>query len=373
MEQRTYRSICTPFFRIFAGKEDRMGGNYGPRHKYDRSTLLKMIREEPFDRVEFSFYRYTELSHPDCLKEELYEEWSRLGVLGRVYLSREGINAQVSVPEPEKDRFKTVLDQRPAFQNMALRPAIEHRNDAFLKLRIKVRPKLVADGIPEGSLDLEQGPGHLSPEEFHRAMEEKDSIVVDMRNHYESEVGRFKGALTPESETFREELPQVHRALKGQEDKRILLYCTGGIRCEKAGAYLRQQGFKKVEQLEGGIIEYARRMKEIDEIPKFYGKNFVFDERLGERVTDDVIARCHQCGKACDRQVNCRYEGCNLLFIQCEDCERKWEHCCSPECKEMTHLSPEERREHRKGQNPKRRFNKGKRGRNELAERVGRS
>lgn len=333
---------------------------YGPRLKYDRETLLRMIRDEPFDRSNLSFYRYTKLEEPEALKEELMEEWSSVGVLGRVYLAREGINAQISVPEPEMDRFRELLEGREAFQGMTLRSAIEPRNDAFLKLRIKVRPKIVADGLSDGAIDLEDGPEHLSPEAFHEALDDPDSLVVDMRNHYESEVGRFKGAITPDAETFREELPKVEERLKGKEDKRILLYCTGGIRCEKAGAYLRQKGFRNVEQLDGGIIEYARRMEEKGKNSKFLGKNFVFDERLGERVTNDVIAHCHQCGKPSDRQINCRYEGCNLLFIQCEECAEEWDGCCTPECREMLRSNPEERKEHRKGGPPKKRFNKGK-------------
>lgn len=343
---------------------------YGPRLKYDRETLLKMIREEPFDRLNLSFYRYTRIEDPDALKEELMDEWSSVGILGRIYLAHEGINAQISVPEPEMESFRELLQAREAFKGMTLRSAIEHRNDAFLKLRIKVRPKIVADGLSDDTIDLDQGPVHLSPEAFHEAIDRPDSLVVDMRNHYESEVGRFKGAITPDVETFREELPQVEERLKGHEDKRILLYCTGGIRCEKAGAYLRQRGFKNVEQLDGGIIEYAKRIEESGKSSKFIGKNFVFDERLGERVTNDVIAHCHQCGKRSDRQVNCRNEGCNLLFIQCEECAEEWKGCCTPECREIVQLPLEERKERRKSRPPKKRFNKGKKALQEVIQRT---
>ncbi len=349
-----------------------MHGMKGPRHKYDRETLLELIRQEPFDRVELSFYRYTPIHDPETLKEELMEEWGDLAVLGRVYLAQEGINAQVSVPQPEKEAFERTLEARPSFRDMPLRPALESRNDAFLKLRIKVRPKLVADGLEEGAIELSKGPEHLDPEEFHKALQEEDRIVVDMRNHYESEVGHFKGAITPGTETFREELPKVRETLEGHENERILLYCTGGIRCEKAGAYLRQHGFENVQQLDGGIIAYAHRMEEKGERSLFIGKNFVFDERLGERVTQDVIAHCHQCGAPSDRQVNCRNQGCNLLFIQCETCAKEWEGCCTPECREMIHLPFEERKRRRKGQGMKERFNKGKKGRKEVAERIGR-
>lgn len=329
-----------------------------------------MIGKEPFDRRNISFYRYVRISDPEALKEELLEEWGEMQILGRAYIAKEGINAQLSVPEPSYQGFEEALQKRPHFQGIRVRKGLEERNDAFLKLRIKVRPKIVADGLGESAIDLSKAPEKLSPEAFHQALESKDRIVVDMRNHYESEVGRFQGALTPDTETFREELPEVLESLKGQEDKEILLYCTGGIRCEKAGAYLKANGFRNVKQLDGGIIEYGRTVREKGLASKFIGKNFVFDERLGERVTGDVIAHCHQCGARSDRQVNCCNKGCNLLFIQCESCAEQWEGCCGPECKEELHLDEEERRKRRKGKKVKKRFNKGKEARKQLSLRL---
>ena len=128
-----------------------------------------------------------------------------------------------------------------------------------------------------------------------------------MRNHYESEIGRFKGAICPETETFREELPVVKKLLEGKERKKILLYCTGGIRCEKTSAYLKHYGFTDVNQLHGGIIDYVRQLKQDTSLKNnFQGRNFVFDERRGERVSNDIISDCHQCGSACDVHVNCK-------------------------------------------------------------------
>ena len=129
----------------------------------------------------------------------------------------------------------------------------------------------------------------------------------------------------------------VKDILKGKEDKKILLYCTGGIRCEKASAYLKHHGFNDVNQLHGGIIEYARQIKSKGLESKFKGKNFVFDERMGERITDDVISRCYQCGSLCDSHYNCANDGCHLLFIQCETCREKFEACCSDECQKIIH------------------------------------
>ena len=170
-----------------------------------------------------------------------------------------------------------------------------------------------------------------------------------MRNHYESEVGHFQGAILPDADTFREELPLVIDELKDKKDKKVLLYCTGGIRCEKASAYLKHNGFKDVNQLYGGIISYAHQIKEKGLENKFIGKNFVFDERLGERITDDIIATCHQCGNSCDDHTNCKNDDCHLLFIQCKSCAEKYQGCCTPECQEVTNLPVEDQRKLRKG------------------------
>ena len=166
-------------------------------------------------------------------------------------------------------------------------------------------------------------------------MIDEENIVVDMRNHYESEIGYFKNAIRPKVDTFREEIEYVSEMLADQKDRKILLYCTGGIRCEKASAYLKHQGFKDVNQLHGGIIEYAQKIKELNLPSNFMGKNFVFDERMGESVTGQVIAQCHQCGNPCDTHVNCANNLCHVLFIQCPECADKHENCCSEECRSV--------------------------------------
>ena len=139
------------------------------------------------------------------------------------------------------------------------------------------------------------------------------------------------------------------------------MYCTGGIRCEKASAYYKHKGFKKVYQLEGGIIEYARQVKNKGLENKFIGKNFVFDHRRGERISEEVIANCHQCGQPCDTHVNCANEACHLLFIQCEACAEKMENCCSSECLEVIQLPYEEQKKLRSGKhNSNKIFKKGR-------------
>jgi UPF0176 protein len=232
---------------------------------------------------------------------------------------------------------------------MPLKIAVEDDGKSFYKLTIKVRDKIVADGLPDDTFDTTNVGTHLNAEEFNNALEQPGTVVVDMRNHYESEVGRFENAICPEADTFREELPMVLDILKDKKDQKVLLYCTGGVRCEKASAYLKHHGFKDVNQLHGGIIDYARQVKSKGLESKFKGKNFVFDERVGERITDDVLSTCHQCGNACDNHVNCANDDCHLLFIQCDECAQKMQGCCTPECVTIYNLPVEEQRKLRKG------------------------
>lgn len=310
---------------------------------HSREELIKQRLAEQFERRTVSFYRYVIIDNPNELRDQLYRDWFSMGVMGRVYVAKEGINAQISVPEPKVDAFIEYLNNTEYFGDMPMKWAVEDDNLSFLKLKLKVRRKIVADGLKDGSFDVTNVGTHLSAEEFNKAMLEDGTIVVDMRNHYESEVGRFNNAICPDVDTFREEVEYVTEALKDKKDSKVLLYCTGGVRCEKASAYLKHQGFKDVNQLFGGIIEYARQVEEGNMESQFIGKNFVFDERLGERITDDIIANCHQCGEPCDDHTNCANNDCHLLFIQCAKCAEKYEGCCSNDCKDINRLPIEER------------------------------
>jgi UPF0176 protein len=310
---------------------------------YSREDLLKQRQAENFNRKTVSFYRYVIIEDPQTLRDQLYTDWYTMGVLGRVYLAKEGINAQISVPEHRVGQFINYLDNTPYFAEMPMKWAVEDDPLAFLKLKMKVRPKIVADGLEDGTFDVTNVGRHLTAEEFNAALQEKGTIVVDMRNHYESEIGRFENALCPDVDTFREEIEYVTKVLEDKKDAKILMYCTGGVRCEKASAYLKHKGFQNVNQLYGGIIEYARQIKELNLDSKFRGKNFVFDERLGERITDDIIARCHQCGVPCDTHTNCANDDCHLLFIQCPACAEKHAGCCSEQCHDIIHLPQDER------------------------------
>jgi len=317
-------------------------------NKVNREELKKRLQEESIQRTTLSFYRYVIVDDPQLLRDTLFRQWKELNILGRIYVAREGINAQMSVPVANWDRFLELLYADIRFKEIPLKIAVEDDGKSFYRLTIKVRPKIVADGLDDGAFDVTNVGTHLTAREFNDAMEQEGTLVVDMRNHYESEIGHFENAITPYADTFREELPMVSELLKDKKDQKILLYCTGGIRCEKASAYLKHQGFKDVNQLHGGIIDYARQIKAQGLPTKFKGKNFVFDERLGEQISGEVISTCHQCGATCDTHTNCANEACHLLFIQCEACSTKFQGCCTPDCVDTLSLPEEERRIRRK-------------------------
>jgi len=308
-------------------------------NKLSADERLKLIQKEGKTRLTMSFYAYAKIENPKVFRDALFLAWEPLDILGRIYVAHEGINAQLSLPEDELDSFKKTLDAYHFMQNMRLNIAVEQDDFSFLKLTIKVRHKIVADGLNDETFDVTNKGIHLKAQDFNNLLADPNTIVIDMRNHYESEVGHFENAITPDVETFRESLPIIEDQLKDyKQSKNLLMYCTGGIRCEKASAYFKHKGFEKVYQLEGGIIEYTRQIKEEGIKSKFIGKNFVFDERLGERITDDIVSKCHQCGTACDTHTNCANDGCHLLFIQCDDCAAKYDHCCSATCQDIIHL-----------------------------------
>lgn len=321
-----------------------------------------LITQAGTERLTLSFYQYHQIENPQLFRDFLFLNWNPLEVLGRIYVAHEGINAQLSVPAPRFEAFKAFLDEIDFLKGVRLNIAVEQDNESFLKLTIKVREKIVADGLNDASFDVTDKGVHVNAQAFNDLLSDPNTVCVDMRNHYESEIGHFEGALTPDVDTFRQSLPLIEEDLSAhKEDKNLLMYCTGGIRCEKASAYFKHKGFQKVYQLEGGIIEYARQVKEKGIDNKFKGKNFVFDERRGERISEDVIAQCHQCGAPCDTHVNCANQACHLLFIQCETCQEKTQSCCSESCQEIVNLPEEEQKEKRRGtHNSNKIFKKGR-------------
>jgi UPF0176 protein len=318
-------------------------------NRISQAELKQRLFEEKEHRTTISFYHYFPIEDPKVFRDELYKNLDTIKVFGRIYVAHEGINAQLSVPDSHFDALKSFLYSIKPLEGIRLNIAVDDDGRSFWVLKIKVRDKIVADGITDPSFDMRNKGKYVNAEEFNQLTSDPDTIVVDMRNHYEYEVGHFVNAIEVPSDTFREQLPMAADMLKEARDKNIIMYCTGGIRCEKASAYMLHQGFKNVFHLEGGIINYANQAKEKGLELKFKGKNFVFDNRLGERITDEIIARCHQCGKPADTHVNCANEACHLLFIQCEECKKSFDGCCTKECQDVIHLPLEEQKIVRKG------------------------
>jgi UPF0176 protein len=316
-------------------------------NKKSHKQLMEELRHEPFNRITCSFYRYISIDDPLSFRDEIYRDWAALNVFGRIYIAAEGINAQFSCPEENWDNFKANLDSNEIFKDMFLKIAVQD-GESFYKLTIKIKDEIVAYGVGEDEYDMTQIGNHISAEEFNKKLNDENTVIVDMRNYYESEVGRFEDAIIPDVDTSRELLPEVKNLLKGHEKDDVLLYCTGGIRCEKASAYLINSGFKHVNQLHGGIIKYAHDVKDQGLDSKFLGKNFVFDARMGERVTAHVLSVCHQCGEAADNHLDCGNDACHILFIQCDTCNKKFNGCCSSECQAFADLPIEEQRVLRK-------------------------
>ena len=318
-------------------------------NRISNKELKEKLYEENFPRTTISFYQYFTIQDPLAFRDELYKSLNLLQVFGRIYIATEGINAQISVPSHLFEEFKTYLYSINGIEGVRLNIAVNDNGKSFWVLRIKHRSKIVADGIEDPNFSMENKGNYVNAVQMNELLNSPETIVIDMRNHYEYEVGHFVNAIEIPSDTFREQLPMAAEMMKEKKDKNIIMYCTGGIRCEKASAYMMHHGFKNVFHLEGGIINYANQVKEVGIESQFKGKNFVFDDRLGEKITEDIISKCHQCGAPCDTHTNCKNDGCHLLFIQCPSCAETYAGCCTQACTDIVHLPEEKQIELRKG------------------------
>jgi UPF0176 protein len=298
-----------------------------------KEELLRDLQNEDFRRTTLSFYRYVKIANPKAMRDFLFDNLNDLRCLGRIYVAHEGINAQMNVPEQKFQAFQDFLYSIPEFKDVPFKIAVEEKGlSSFLKLIVKVRPKIVADGLNDDTFDPSDTGEYAEAEEVNK-MIEKGATVIDMRNMYEAAIGHFENAKIMDVDTFREQLAKVHDMFKGKKDEEVLLYCTGGIRCEKASAWMKHNGFKNVKHIKGGIINYAHQVKEKGLQNKFRGKNFVFDERLGEKVGEETISFCQACNKAkCDDYVHCKNESCHVLFLCCSNCQNKLKGYCSRIC-----------------------------------------
>lgn len=319
-------------------------------NKVNAQVLKERLKNERRSRTTISFYTYHFIGNPQLFRDHLFIHFESLEVLGRIYVAKEGINAQISVPDDRITEFESFLSEVSFLEGLRLNKAVEDNGKSFFKLKILVRERIVADGLEVPIFEVSSMGKHVDAEEFNELIAQEETVLIDMRNHYESEVGHFEGSVCPEVETFRESLPIIAEQFTEHKDKKIVMYCTGGIRCEKASAYMKYMGYPNVFQLNGGIIEYTRQVNEKGLLNKFHGKNFVFDERLGERINGEVIAKCHQCGASCDAHKNCANDACHLLFIQCDSCADKYKDCCSSKCTDFNSLPEEKRKERKKSE-----------------------
>lgn len=294
-------------------------------------------------RITLSFYRYVEIADPEAFRQKLLQKWGELECLGRIYVANEGVNAQMNVLKENWEAFDTWTQSLPELAGVPYKIAVEEiESGSFYKLTVKVREKIVADGLDDASFDVTNTGEYLTAAEMNEYINDPDAVVVDMRNAYESEVGHFEGAITPNVETFREELKKTPDMLRVHKNKKIALYCTGGIRCEKASAWLKHNGYENVKHLKGGIIDYAHQVEEQGLENKFKGKNFVFDERLGERIGNEIISTCHLCKKTkSDTHYHCKNQICHTLFIGCDDCIAAKGGYCGFVCQQVDKLPAE--------------------------------
>lgn len=300
----------------------------------------RRVANDDRSRATVSFYRYVKISDPEAFKDRLLQKWSELDCLGRIYVAKEGINAQMNVPTMYWDQFDAWVQSQPELSGVPYKKAVEEGDlSSFFKLTIKVKDKIVADGLDDKSFDVTNTGAYLTAEEMNDYVDDPDAVIVDMRNNYEAEVGRFENAIAPDVVTFRDELKQTPEMLKIHKNKKVALYCTGGIRCEKASAWLKHNGFKDVRHLKGGIIDYAHQVKQKNLPNKFKGKNFVFDERLGERISDEIISTCHLCRETkSDTHYHCKNQICHTLFIGCDGCVKKKGGYCTWRCAQIDKL-----------------------------------
>lgn len=277
-----------------------------------------------------SFYKYVDVDDPEMFAKEHLAWCVENGIKGKVYLAKEGINGSVFGDEGTTDKYKEELKSYKIFSDIWFKETLTDEI-AFAKMHVRVKAEIVNSGLM--NTKLENTAPKLTPEQLLKFYEDKkDFVIVDARNWYESKIGKFKNAITPEITHFRE-WPAVVESLKEYKDKTIVTYCTGGIRCEKASAYMREQGFKNVYQIDGGILNFVLKY------PDTYweGGMFVFDDRrVFEPNTKEELkytSNCHFCGKPTSYHINCHNLDCDKIIVCCHECKVENEYCCSDECR----------------------------------------
>lgn len=288
------------------------------------------------DYLVLLYYCYTPIENPEQFREEHHRLCLSLNLRGRIIVASEGLNGTVSGTIADCEEYMRVVkaDARFAALEFKIEPAPAH---TFQKLHVRVKPEIVNVGLPHIK-PYERTGVHLSPTEFRDLKDQEDVVVLDVRSDYEHQLGRFKNALTLDIENFRE-FPEKVQELEQYRGKKILTYCTGGIKCEKASAFLLEQGFENVYQLHGGIIKYGLEAGGED----FDGKCYVFDGRVAvdvNSVNPTLISECHHCHTPSGRMINCANPHCNLHVAMCETCGEQLDGSCSEVCKQHPDKRP---------------------------------
>jgi UPF0176 protein len=292
-----------------------------------------------------AYYYFTHIEEPDLEVARHKEFFSSRDAHARTYISHQGINGQMSASPQAAEEYMEWLKSDPRFAGVEFKIHYYHEH-VFPRCTIKKRKQLVALDV---EVDPKEGGEHVPPAQWHEMLQnrDEDTILIDVRNDYEWKLGRFEGSELPELDTFRE-FPQYAKSLKEQRDPaktKVMMCCTGGIRCELYSALLKKEGFEHVYQLDGGIINYG--LKEGSK--GWLGKLFVFDDRLAVPINEEqpapAIATCHYCGVTAEHYYNCANMDCNELFLCCPSCADKMSGCCCSECIEAPRTRPFEKRE----------------------------
>lgn len=281
------------------------------------------------------YYKFVQIPDPEQFTAEHLQYCKDLGVKGRILIAAEGINGTLSGTVEQTEKYMNDLKANPLFSDIVFK-IDEADGHAFKKIFVRYRKELVTFRY-EKPLDPNViGGKRLSPKEWHELLQRDDVVVIDGRNDYEYDIGHFRGAIRPEVKSFREFPEWIRNNLSEYKDKKVLTYCTGGIRCEKLTGFLIHEGFQDVNQLEGGIVTYGKDPEVQGHL--WDGKCYVFDERISVPINrteeDVVIAKCHHCGKTEDRYINCANPVCNKQHVCCTDCEEEHQSFCSDECRE---------------------------------------
>lgn len=279
------------------------------------------------------FYKYVSIEYPKQIAKWQEKICSELGLKGRVILGHEGINATLGGSHENTERYKQLMLAHPLFGGIDFKES-EGDESYFPRLRIVIKKEIVNLGLDPDKITVKDGGQHLTPAQAHELMAEKpeDLIIIDCRNKFETEIGTFVDAIRPDTQYFREFPSYVDQNTDLLKDKKVLMACTGGIRCERASAYVKLKGVaKEVYQIEGGIQRYTEAFPD----GFFRGKNYVFDARMTVRITDDVLGSCLLCQKPYDEYENCLNASCNKHFICCPDCYKAYAKTCGPVCQEL--------------------------------------